>query len=332
MIQEKIDEIVRNYFEDSVYDIEPVPYGLTNLTKILIMNDQKYVIRIYNRHTKNVESIKFEAQITSYLSKQNLSFVVPVFLNTNAGEQYVHLSDGTLGAIVSFVEGTVPEISNIQQATEFGCVVGEITSALSQYEAELKFEGIPFTEIYNLHPLADYHAVASFIKDPPFEISQTALNFYKEMVSFVEQNKLELLELPKQLVHHDLLIYNLLSKDNRIYGVLDFDFTSLDISFMEFTISLNHVIELTNGSWDLTEAFIKGYSQFRKCTYREMNQLQLLTQIYHIAVLHIYIGQHYSGRNIEQNFNYILNQFLRRNDWLNKHRTSIKQLFENYLL
>ncbi|KRE41794.1 hypothetical protein ASG81_16115 [Paenibacillus sp. Soil522] len=136
-MQEKIDEIVRNYFEDSVYEIEPVPFGLTNLTKILTMNDKKYVIRIYNHHTKNVESIKFEAQITSYLSKQNLSFVVPVFLNTKAGEKYVHLSDGTLGAVVSFIEGAVPEMSSIQQTTEFGSVIGEITSAFSQYEAEL---------------------------------------------------------------------------------------------------------------------------------------------------------------------------------------------------
>lgn len=331
-MQEIIDEIVRNYFEDSVYDIEPVPFGLTNLTKILIMNDQKYVIRNYNRHTKNVESIKFEAQITSCLSKQNLSFVVPVFLNTNEGEHYVHLSDGTLGAIVSFIEGAVPEVSSVQQATEFGSIVGEVSLALSQCTVDCKFGGVPFTEFYSLHPLADYDAVTSFIKAPPFEISQTALNFYTEMLSFVEQNKLDLMELPKQLVHHDVLIYNLLSKENKIQGVLDFDFTSLDISFMEFTISLNHIIELTNGSWDMTEAFIKGYSQFRKCTYQEMNQLQLLTQIYHIAVLHIYIGQYYSGKNIEQIFNYILSQFQSRNHWLNKHRSSIKKLIEDYIL
>jgi homoserine kinase type II len=331
-MQEKMDEIVLNYFEDSPYNIDSVPFGLTNLTKVLTMNDQKYVIRIYNRHIKNVESIKFEDQITLYLSKQNLSFVVPVFLNTNEGEHYVHLSDGTLGAIVSFVEGEVPEISSVQQATEFGSVVGEINSALSQYAAEFTFEGVPFTEIYSLHPLADYDAVVTFIKAPPFEIPQTALNFYKEMICLVEQNKNELIELPKQLVHHDVLIYNLLSKENKIHGVLDFDFTSIDTSFMEFTISFNHIIQLTNGSWDMIEAFIRGYSQFRKCTDQELNQLQLLTQIYHIAVLHIYIGQHNSGINVEQNFNYILSQFQTSNDWLNKHLFSINQLIGEYLL
>lgn len=202
-----------------------------------------------------------------------------------------------------------------------------MTLALSQYGAELTFEGVPFTEIYSLHPLAHDQAVASFMKNPPFEIPH--IDFYTEMLSLVENNKYELSELPKQLVHHDVIIYNLLSKDNRVHGVLDFDFTSLDIGFMEFAISLNHVIQLTNGSWDMIESFIKGYAQFRKCTYQEINQLQLLTQFYHIAVLHIYIGQHYSGRDIEQNFNYILNQFQTRMDWLNNHSSCMKLLIES---
>lgn len=331
-MQQKVEEIVRNYFENPEYEIESVPFGLTNLTKIIKLNGQKYVVRIYNQHTKTVESIKFEATITSFLSKKKLSFVVPVFLNTRVGERYVQLSDGTLGSIVTFVEGTVPELLNVQQALEFGHVVGEITFALSEYKEEIKYEGVLFTKIYDLHPLADNQAVTSFFESPPFEIPNTTINFYKEMVSTVELNKHELKELPKQLVHHDLLIYNLLSKDNKIQGVLDFDFTSFDLRFMEFTISLNHILQLTNGSWHMTEAFIKGYSQFSKISYLEIKHLQLLTQIYHIAVLHIYIGQYYSGKNIEQNFNYILNQFLTRNEWLNKHHSSMKQLLEKYLI
>lgn len=47
-MKEKIEEIVRNYFEHPVYGIESVPFGLTNLTKILTMNGKKYVIRNEN--------------------------------------------------------------------------------------------------------------------------------------------------------------------------------------------------------------------------------------------------------------------------------------------
>ncbi|WP_372631568.1 phosphotransferase [Cohnella sp.] len=128
---------------------------------------------------------------------------------------------------------------------------------------------------------------------------------------------MDLLEkLPKQFVHHDLLVFNLLAHENKIKGVLDFDFISLDVSFMEFAICLNHVLQMSNGSLEMAEAYIRGYAKYRKGSSEEITYLQLLTQIYHIAVLHIYIGQHYSGVNVEQNFNYILNQFKTRNDWL----------------
>ncbi|MEK3885647.1 phosphotransferase [Paenibacillus sp. PL2-23] len=62
-------------------------------------------------------------------------------------------------------------------------------------------------------------------------------------------------KLPKQLVHHDLLVFNLLAHENKIKGVLDFDFISLDVSFMEFAICLNHVLQMSNGSLEMAEAY-----------------------------------------------------------------------------
>ncbi|MBD2871620.1 phosphotransferase [Paenibacillus arenilitoris] len=331
-MQNKIDEIIRHYFNDAAYDIDPVPFGLTNLTRILTINGRKYVIRVYNRHTKDAASIQFEARLMAYLTNQELSFTVPVFLNTNGGKPYVQLSDGTLGAVVSFVEGHVPDLSTADQAAELGRVVGELSSALRRYKPEWNDEGTPFTDIYHLHPLADCRAVAAFIDNPPFEIAQDSLHFYKETVANAEQSKREWLDLPKQLVHHDLLIYNLLSIDNRIHGVLDFDFTSLDIGFMEFAISFNHVVQMTNGAWEPIEAFINGYAQYRKSSALEWNQLRLLTRIYHIAVLHIYIGQHYSGVTIEKPFHYILDQFRTRDEWLLAHRDPLELLFNKCLI
>ncbi|CAN7747449.1 hypothetical protein [Paenibacillus sp. LjRoot56] len=82
----------------------------------------------------------------------------------------------------------------------------------------------------------------------------------------------------------------------------------------------------------MAQAIIKGFSHYRKCTSHELSQLQLLTQLYHIAVLHIYIGQHNSGMDVQQSFNDIINQFITRNDWLNSHKVAINQLIAEYLL
>ncbi|MCM3782192.1 phosphotransferase [Neobacillus mesonae] len=331
-MEENLDELVGHYFDHTVYNVESVPFGLTNFTKILNIRDKKYVARMYNPHTKNTESIKLEHAITKFLSNQNLSFTVPVFIETRNSEPFVTLHDGTLASVVSFIDGKIPEITTREKAEEFGAIVGEVSLVLSQFEIDCyDYKGVSFTDIYALHPLADYQAIQSFIESPPFEVSQTGLITYKETIAFLEEQMLNILKLPKQLVHHDVLIYNLLAKDNKITGLLDFDFTSFDISFMEFAISLNHILQLTNGSWEMTEAFIKGYSGFRKSTHLEVEQLKLLTQIYHIAVLHIYIGQHYHGMNIEQNFNYILNQLQSRISWLQANRTTITQMLKSYL-
>lgn len=332
-MQTLIDELIHYYFIHPCYEIESVPFGLTNLTKIVKINDQKYVVRIYDRHTKNVQSMEMESKITSFLSGSNLTFQVPVFLRALNGDEYIQLADGTLGAVVSFIEGRVPEIVETQQALKFGHVVGEISSTLSEYETDLlDHHGKAFSDLYDLHPLAHRNDITSFIENPPFHISESHLNFYKNMILSVEMSIHQLKSLPRQLVHHDLLIFNLLSQNNNICGVLDFDFTSIDASFMEFVISLNHILQMSNGSLEMTEAYIKGYAGFRKATIQEINHLQLMTQIYHIAVLHIYIGQHYSGKPIEANFNYILHQFQTRNNWLNQHREALQALLELYLV
>lgn len=330
-----IDELMQFYFKDDQlnYETEAVPFGLTNITKIVRIGDQKYVARIYNRHTKHIPGIELEAQLTSYLSGSNLSFEVPVFLRTLDGQQFVQFPDGTLGAIVSFLEGSAPELSTIRQAEEFGRVVGELSTALEKFDdGSLSYCGTSFLDIYGLHPLADSAAVTSFMDEPPFPIAENDLHFYRDMLSTVEMDMPRLEPLPQQFVHHDVLIFNLLACDNHIRGVLDFDFASRDVSFMEFAICLNHVLQMSDGSLAMMEAFVKGYADYRKGSAQEIEQLQLLTRIYHIAVLHIYIGQHYSGVSIEQNFNYILNQFRTRNDWLTTHRPAVRRLLQHYLL
>lgn len=334
-MEEKIDELIRYYFENHpIYGMESVPFGLTNHTKLITINEEKYIARIYNSHTKSEQSIRLESSIISFLSQMNLSFKVPVFLQTLMGEEYIGFADGMFGAMIAFLEGSVPELTTLQHAADFGRVVGEISAALDQYNTErLEYRGISFLDIYALHPLASVENVKCFMEQPPFHIPEAHLKFYREMILLVNQSIDQLKELPVQLVHHDLLIFNLLAKDNRTGAVLDFDFTSIDVSFTELAISLNHILQMTNGSPEMTEAFLKGYAAYRKCSSQEIKQLQLLTQVYHLAILHIYIGQHYAGgQEVEQNFNYILNQFLYRNEWLNQNQSTIEQLLESYIL
>ncbi|WP_020614916.1 phosphotransferase enzyme family protein [Paenibacillus daejeonensis] len=323
--------IINAYFPHEEPDIEKVPYGLTNTTWFVKGNGRTYVARHYNRYTKSLNSLDLEIKVTAFLEQSDLSFEIPSFLATKQGDQYVTLSDGSLGAVISFIAGKAPKLDTQADAYTLGSVVGELSAKLEKYKGpeSLAFQGIPFTDLYRLHPLAGVEEIASFWAQPPFPVTDVQKQTYDQIVASVTSQLDALLTLPRQLVHHDVLVYNLLAVDHRITGVLDFDFIGLDIGSLDFVISLNHVLQLSGGSLQMAEAFIKGHANFRTFTREELDHLRTLTRLYHIALLHIYIGQHRAGKDIAEAFSYIIDQFIERDRWLAEHGNELKRVLSN---
>ncbi|MCM3745875.1 phosphotransferase [Paenibacillus pasadenensis] len=327
---DSIEEIIVHYFHYEDVKTESVPFGLTNTTVFITVNDQKFVIRKYDRYTKSIQSLHLEMNITSFLEGLQLPFEIPRFLPTLNGEKFVKLQDGTLGACVTYIQGSVPELLTPKDAKTIGRVVGELSNKLNMYKQpdNLNFSGIPFTDMYTIHPLVNQESVESFWNNPPFQITDEQKNGYHLAVASVK-NQLESLKLlPKQYVHHDLLLYNLLATGENITGVLDFDFMGYDIAFLEFVISFNHVLQESKGSLLMAAAFIDGYTEYCSFSKDELRQLITLTRLYHVAVLHIYIGQYLAGKDIRLAFTYIINQLIERDCWLNLNLDKLEQKFQ----
>lgn len=329
----RFDEIIFHYFEDTEYTLEAVPFGLTNTTKILEIHGQRFIVRIYNRHLKTIDGIELECEVTAFLESTPSSFQVPRFHRTIDGQNYLILEDGTLAAITTFLEGTVPQLSSVDKSKKFGQLVGEFSTRMQGFPiGKQAYRGVSFTKMYEIHPLATRQSIKSFYENLPFALSVSKVAFYQRMITEIESSELHLEMLPQQLVHHDLLIYNLLTQNEEITGVLDFDFMGMDAAFMEFTISFNHVVQESQGSMEMIGSFIQGYGRERKHSLLEFVYLPLLTKIYYIAVLHFYIGQHYAGATIEHNFTFMIEQFERNMNWLEKHNLRIQELLNIYLV
>lgn len=328
-MKEQIERVLRHYFDEPVFDLDDVPFGLTNVTRIVAIDGQRYVVRLYNRHTKTEAGLHAERGLTSFLSESGLSVDVPAFLRTREGAYYVRLSDGTLAAITTFLEGSAPALENEAQAEAYGSVLGEVAQAMAGCETELA--GASFLDHYNLHPLADQSRVEAFMANPPFPLSPEDVACYKEALSEVTDKRERLRLLPMQAVHHDMLVFNLLAHGGSISGVLDFDLASTDVAAMEFAIGLNHVLQIGGGSLGMASAFIRGYARHGSITRDELKQLRTLTRAYHVAVLHFYIGQHAAGNDIAFPFGYILRQTAERDEWLARHGSEIQELAEALL-
>jgi len=329
----KFDEVIRQYFKEAEYTLDAVPFGLTNTTKIIDINGQRFIVRIYNSHIKTIDGLKLESRVTAFLHKAQASFEVPIFLHTYDGKDYVVMRDGSLAAMTTFLEGKLPQLSDMDTAEKFGKLVGDFSFRMSEFPMKKNtYAGISFHKMYNIHPLANRDSVISFFADMPFGLTEQRYTFYQTMITEIENSHLVLEVLPQQLVHHDLLIYNLLGQSGEITGVLDFDFIGIDAAFMELMISLNHIIQESSGSLDLMEAFLQGYGNVRKHSSIEFGYLRLLTQIYFVAVLHFYIGQHYAGAAIESPFRFMIDQFERNISWLAEHDVHIQQLLHKYVM
>ncbi|MDR6726740.1 Ser/Thr protein kinase RdoA (MazF antagonist) [Paenibacillus amylolyticus] len=327
------ETLICAYFNHVEYNITDVPFGQTNTTKILEIDGHQYIMRIYNKYTKSIEGIELESEITTTLDNNVDMFEVPIFLRTLNNAKYIELEEGSLGAVTTFLQGAVPQIMSAEQAREFGRLVGGFSARVREFSVDNHiYRGTSFTKMYDIHPLATSQSIRSFLENPPFPISRKLLAFYRDMIEAVEGSGQTLEVLPHQFVHHDLLIYNLLAQNNKVTGVLDFDFISWDVAFMECTISLNHLIHESEGSFEMIESFLTGYSSERKHSSQEIEHLMLLTQIYYISVLHFYIGQHYAGITVEHNFIFILQQLERNIQWLHQNEYQLQTLLYEHLV
>ncbi|MGO4528565.1 phosphotransferase [Paenibacillus sp. 2TAF8] len=317
-----IKELITYYFNETVENIESVPFGLTNYSQVLTVNNKKYVARIYDNHSKNLEKLKFEIELTTFLEQHNnLSFKLPGFLIAKTGGRFVELSNGQFGSVMCFIEGEVPDLTRVSDVKEYGKTVGELSVAFKKFRSDLLMQEFKFSKIYNLHPLSNERSVNRFFDQPPFEIESNQLSIFLHSLQAVQRNESIVDDLPKQIVHHDILIFNLLidNQTRKMSGVLDFDFASHDVRALELAICMNHLLQFDDGSLLNLELFLDEYSQHMTLTDEEIKWIPFLMQMYYVSLICIYIGQYYSGREIEEYFRFILNQLVIRKQWIEQN-------------
>lgn len=318
-------ELLQHYFHGPVSSIETVPFGMTNDSRIVVMNQNKYVARIYNRHTKNEERLRFEVGLTAYLESCCLSFDVPCFVSSKDDAKYVVLSDGSLGSLTRFIEGEVPDLSSMSDVLSYGRTVGEISFALQQFESDsvdVAYPAIAFHDFYNLHSLSNQTKINEFLVCPPFEIDAEQIAVLQGYYECGFNRAPELNVLPKQMVHHDILVFNLLidPQSREMSGVLDFDFAARDIRIWELSICLNHLLQHEDQTLTKVELFLDEYRKYMRLTRAEIDWIPYTMQLYYVSLLSIYIGQHLAGRNIASYFQLMLKQLMIRKEWMERNQ------------
>ena len=165
MNKEYIGNIVDQFFENKEYYIESGSSGMNNTTKFIRINDDRYVIRIYQSH-QDVSKVRYEHLVLDGLGKQDITFKIPQPIKALNGDTVVKADDGKLAVMFKYIPGVNPRLDSLEQLYSFGKVVGEITNKLTN----LNFVEQPvYSECYDLsksYPKCPLNKVIEFFNNP----------------------------------------------------------------------------------------------------------------------------------------------------------------------
>jgi Ser/Thr protein kinase RdoA (MazF antagonist) len=261
---ENIAEILKAY-SMSEFTFTYIDKGIVNTSLIIESAGNKYVLRIYAQEGKSNEDIAFELQFQDYLRAEGIP-IPYIHLNTSGNELTVTQINGKewQTILMDFVEG-----SSVTENPS-----RELISELATLQAKMHILGIEFVETTDRAriPWKDLHdSLVLRIKSVPEN--------RKDILDFVERVKKYsfplTLELPYGYNHLDLdLDGNILTKANRVSGIIDFEDLEYSPTIACLGFSLWNILD-DEGE----EAMFYYLSEYEKVRSLETNEREMLRHV-----------------------------------------------------
>jgi homoserine kinase type II len=247
------------------WQMRPLAGGTNNLIQLVETDAGRYVLRIYQNHA-DLKRLRYEHAVLDRVQAAKHPFQVPAPIPTRSGETIVRLpgENGEALAVLSrFLPGSTPDRENLEQTWAAGQALAELERALGM--------GEPPTgpDLAGPPPIGDLRG-RLWLDDDPFEMLRRLpldTETRPRLISLLQQT-LDAIPrlyatLPQQLIHADYDPGNMLMEGNRVTGVLDFEFSGVDLRVMDLANALMwwpSDLLGTGKEWSVIEAFGRGYA------------------------------------------------------------------------
>lgn len=275
------------------YEVENRESGMNNTTRMVSAGVDRFVLRVYNNH-KDAEIVKLEHEVLKALQEKSQAFPyqIPIPVQNKNGETLCIAMDGTIGALFRYINGERPSSSNDSHVFALGKAAAHLTIALS--EIDLLRDPI-YTPYYLLES-----TYASMDANTFIAMAERSKELAARRACFIrlqeERNRLisvcdDIDKLPKQWIHGDLVFNNTVAEGDEITGILDFEFSTIDVRAMELAVIVVDLIRAEDPAFAArVKLLIQGYLKFAPLTDEEMKylpslmKLRLLDVALHFAV------------------------------------------------
>jgi homoserine kinase type II len=293
-----IDEILAQYFPAGSWVTWVGQSGANNTTRFVSVEDEQYVLRIYETH-QDEDKVKYEHAILLTLAEIPLTFSIPEPVLSRVGKTIVRTRDRKIAGLFRYLDGVNPVLDELEEIHSYGRTAGLLSASLAHVQVNQPPAYRPYYEIESTHPSCSLQDVLSFCKNPPREFSEQTIDLqviYEQLSSFVVQVS-TLRQLPHQLVHGDLNASNILvNNDGMVSAVLDFEFVTNDLRVMELAVCLSDFIQPSEEAaiiWAKINAFLSGYGKSIKLTEAEIEAVPVLIQLRSLDVFIHFLGRYF---------------------------------------
>jgi len=272
-----ITDLTKHDFESILldYDIgtykshKHILWALQNTVYVVNTTQGKFILKIFE--DTEVEFIKYQIDVIEYLS-QNKILVAPICKTNN--KQLLNYKHKNI-AIQQYIEGGKPV--NISRT-----LCRDIAKSMASMNILLsKLKNRNMWEWQNDHQFK------------PDERRVKYLNFMKEEDNLLDEMKtLDKSKLRKQMIHSDLHGINLLVKNNKLVGILDWDDSHYDYLAYEVSVFIMGDLILKTGiKTDLIKVFMQEYQKTIKFNKTEMKAVYYFIKKRLITVIYWHIMQ-----------------------------------------
>ena len=309
--------------------VQPTNQGTVNKTFFVEASSGKFVFKLYDNST-TAEQIKYEHSLLTFLQSCDLSFDISAPIPIDSGETLLitNLNNSPLRfSLQKYIFGQPANRQNLNHIFAAGQALGELHSALINFDSQGKLAQLPrWGKLDKIHPLVTN----------PLEVPQL-LKLEKSQQQRLGQILQEVIEiapnlykhLQLQTAHADYLCPNILIKDNRVNGIIDFEFATYDLRLLDFVAALDHFSRIGNAipAWESIKAFIKGYKEYNSLSNLE---IEALTSTWLLQQANCIV--YWTGWLLEEKVTYdsVLNgvrKIFLLKDWLKQNNSRLKNLY-----
>ena len=308
--------------------------GMNNTTRIVYTGNEKYVLRVYDNH-RNTAIVRIEHRLLDKLQEANLPFRVPRPVYNRSGSTITSTLDGKLAALYHYIDGERPTADTDRHVEGLGAAAGALSYAMSALEVGEDIEPIykPYYEFEQSHAAMTEEIIGRMSASS--ELLGRRQTELKQLL--IERTRLAGLRaafasMPHQWIHGDIVFNNALVQKDRVSGILDFEFCTIDLRAMELAVVLAEF-----PSEDFSKAmkqialFCRGYGASAKLTKEEINLLPDLVKLRMLDVFLHFAGRHSEGLDSEQVWDEQIRRAAYVCGWINLHHNELIALFDNYL-